>query len=194
MERLVTPDGERNVWFVGGDAECAVIDPAGDLVDLMRHCELRRLRAIVWTSLTPESVGNALVLADRTGAVTYLHRDDLVIWRQAEPERRPQSFVPRGLVLNIGGVRLESLHTPGITPGALCWHAPALAEVFTGQTLGSHAPTDSFGVELAARDRSTLMASIRVGLFTLPTRTVVHPGRGDDTRIGTQRWDRRFWG
>jgi hypothetical protein len=37
------------------------------------------------------------------------------------------------------------------------------------------------------------MASIRAGLFSLPSQTVVHPGRGGDTRIGTQRWDRRFW-
>jgi hypothetical protein len=36
--------------------------------------------------------------------------------------------------------------------------------------------------------------SIRVGLFSLPSQTVVHPGRGGDTRIGTQRWDRRFCG
>jgi hypothetical protein len=49
------------------------------------------------------------------------------------------------------------------------------------------------GADLPASDRSTLLASIRVGLFTLPSQTVVHPGRGDDTRIGTQRWDRRFW-
>jgi glyoxylase-like metal-dependent hydrolase (beta-lactamase superfamily II) len=194
VECLVTPDGERNVWFVGNDTECAVIDPAGDLTDLIRHCELRRLRAIVWTSLTPESVGKAISLADRTGAVTYLHRDDLVIWRQAEPERRPQSYVPRGLVLNIGGIRLESLHTPGITPGALCWYAPALCEVFTGETLGLYGPLDSCGGDLPARESLTLMASIRVGLFTLPSPTVVHPRRGGDTRIGTQRWDRRFWG
>ena len=191
MDCLVTPDGERNVWFVGDDAECVVIDPAGDLGDLMGHCELRRLRAIVWTSLAPESVENAVILADRTGAVTYLHTDDLVIWRQAEPERRPQSSVPRGLVLNIGGIRLRSVHTPGITPGALCWHAPSLAAVFTGETLDARG---AGGADLPAQDRSTLMASIRMGLFTLPSSTVVHPGQGADTRVGTQRWDRRFWG
>ena len=190
VERVVTPDGERNVWFVGDESECAVIDPAGALGDLFGHCELRRLRAILWTSLWPESVGTAMTLADRTGAVSYLHSDDLVIWREAEPERRPNSTVPRGLVLNIGGIRLESIATPGVTPGALCWYAPALSAVFTGQTLG----VDGWsGADLPASNRSTLMASIRVGLFSLPSQTVVHPGRGADTRIGTQRWDRRFW-
>lgn len=186
----VTSDGEHNVWFVGDDVECAVIDPAGALGDLLGRCDARRLRAILWTSLWPESVATAISLADHTGAVTYLHAADLVTWRQAEPERRPQSSVPRGLVLNIGGVRLESIRTPGITPGALSWYVPALSAVFTGETLGLHGLG---GADLPASDRSTLKASIRVGLFTLPSQTVVHPGRGDDTRIGTQRWDRRFW-
>jgi glyoxylase-like metal-dependent hydrolase (beta-lactamase superfamily II) len=190
VECLVTPDGERNVWFVGDDTECAVIDPAGALGDLFGHCELRRLRAILWTSLWPESVRTALILGDRTGAVTYLHTDDLVLWRRTEPERRPRSSVPRGLVLNIGGIRLESIPMPGVTPGGLCWYAPALSAVFTGPAFGA----DGWGgSDLPAPQRSALMASIRVGLFSLPTKTVVHPGRGPDTRIGTQRWDRRFW-
>jgi glyoxylase-like metal-dependent hydrolase (beta-lactamase superfamily II) len=190
VECVVTPDGQRNVWFVGDDAECAVIDPAGAVGVLLGRCDTRRLRAILWTNLWPESVGTAVVLADRTRAVTYLHTDDLVIWRQAEPERRPQCSVPRALVLNVGGIRLESISTPGITAGSLCWYAPALSAVFTGETLGLHGLG---GADLPVSDRSTLMASIRVGLFTLPSQTVVHPGRGGDTRIGTQRWDRRFW-
>jgi len=190
LERVVTPDGRRNVWFVGGAAECAVIDPAGAVGDLLGHCELRRLRAILWTNIWPESVGTAITLADMTGAVTYLHTDDLDIWRQAEPERRPRRDVPDGLVLNVGGMRLEAIHTPGSTPGGLCWHAPTLSAVFTGATLGPHGPG---GDDLSAPARSTLMGSIRAGLFALPSMTVVHPGRGNDTRIGTQRWDPQFW-
>jgi glyoxylase-like metal-dependent hydrolase (beta-lactamase superfamily II) len=187
---VVTADGERNVWFVGDGAECAVIDPAGPVGDLLGHCDDRRLKAILWTSLWPESVRTAISLADYTGAVTYLHTDDLAIWQQAEPERRPKHSVPDGLVLDIGGLRLGSIHTPGITPGALCWYAPSLSAVFTGETLG---PQGAGGGGLPAADRFALLASIRVGLFTLPSSTVVHPGRGGDTRIGTQRWDRRFW-
>jgi glyoxylase-like metal-dependent hydrolase (beta-lactamase superfamily II) len=190
VECVVTTDGARNVWFVGDDTECAVIDPAGALGDLLGRCDARRLRAILWTSLRPESVHTAISLADHTGAVTYLHTDDLVTWREAEPERRPQSSVPQGLVLNIGGVRLESIHTPGITPGAVSWYVPALSAVFTGETLGVHG---AGGAGLPLSTRSRLMASIRAGLFSLPSQTVVHPGRGVDTRIGTQRWDPRFW-
>jgi len=190
VECLVARDAERRTWFVGDDVECAVIDPAGSLGELLSRCDSRRLSAILWTSLWPGSVGNAVALADRTGAVTYLDADDLVIWRQAEPERRPQCLVPQGLALVVGGIRLESIHTPGITPGALCWYAPALSVVFTGPTLGADGPGET---NTSAADRSTLLASVRAGLFSLPTHTIVHPAQGDDTRIGTQRWDRRFW-
>lgn len=193
LERVVTPDGLRNVWFVGDEADCAVIDPSGDVGKLLGHCDGRRLRAILWTNVWPESVTVAISLADHTGADTYLHTDDLVIWMQAEPERLPQHSVPQGLVLDIGAIKLESIHTPGVTPGALCWHAPALSAVFTGETLGLDGPDGVDISDVSAPDRYSLLASIRAGLFTLPSETVVHPGHGPDTRIGTQRWDRRLW-
>ena len=193
LGRVVTPDGLRNVWFVGDDADCAVIDPAGDVNVLLAHCGARRLRTILWTSIWPESVAVAVSLADQSGAETYLHTDDLVIWKQAEPERLPQHSVPQGLVLDVGTIKLESIHTPGITPGALCWHAPALSAVFTGETLGVHGPDGVDVSDVSAPERLTLVASIRAGLFTLPSETTVHPAHGPDTRIGTQRWDHRLW-
>jgi len=196
LAQVLTADGQRNVWFVGDSTDCAVIDPAGSVGDLLGQCDARRLRAILWTTIWPESVALAISLADYTGAVTFLDTEDLALWRQAEPERRPQRDVPSGTVLDIGGLTLESIHTPGITPGGLCWYAPSLSCVFTGKTLGLHGPdtADVPGTpDVAASARLTLMASIRAGLFTLPSETVVHPGHGPDTRIGTQRWDRRFW-
>lgn len=193
LERVVAPDGLRNVWFVGDEADCAVIDPSGDVGKLLGHCDGRRLRAILWTNVWPESVTVAISLADHTGADTYLHTDDLVIWMQAEPERLPRHSVPQGLVLDIGAIKLESIHTPGVTPGAVCWHAPALSSVFTGETLGLDGPDGVDISDVSAPDRYSLLASIRTGLFTLPSETVVHPGHGPDTRIGTQRWDRRLW-
>ncbi len=196
FERVVTPHGRRNVWFVGDGADCVVIDPAGSVGDLLGRCDKQRLRAILWTNIWPDSVAVGLSLADFTGAETYLHSDDLDIWRQAEPERRPHHSLPLGLVLHVGAVRLESIHTPGITPGSMCWYAPSLSAVFTGATLGLGGVAGWRGPDCAdARmsDRSTLLASIRLGLFTLPSETTVHPGHGIDTRIGTQRLDGRFW-
>jgi glyoxylase-like metal-dependent hydrolase (beta-lactamase superfamily II) len=65
--------------------------------------------------------------------------------------------------------------------------------VFTGETLGLYGPDGVDVSDVSAPDRYSMLASIRAGLFTLSSETVVHPGHGPDTRIGTQRWDRRLW-
>ena len=72
LARVLTADGQRNVWFVGDSTDCAVIDPAGSVGDLLGQCDARRLRAILWTTVWPESVALAISLADYTGAVMYL--------------------------------------------------------------------------------------------------------------------------
>jgi len=76
------------------------------------------------------------------------------------------------------------LHTPGQAPGAVCFHAPDLGCVFTGDTLfqgGPGATGRSFS------DYDTIVASIRARLFALPADTVVHTGHGDDTTVGAER-------
>jgi hypothetical protein len=119
VEQVVSPaggQGERNVWFVGDDSACAVIDPAGALTDLAGHYERRRPSAILWTSLWPGSVATALTLADQSGAVTYLPSDELVIWRQAEPERRTAALSSAGPGAQYGQ------YQAGVDPHA--WHHP----------------------------------------------------------------------
>ena len=66
----------------------------------------------------------------------------------------------------------------------MCFHAPDLGCVFTGDTLfqgGPGATGRSFS------DADEIVASIRSRLFALPDETVVHTGHGDDTTIGAER-------
>jgi glyoxylase-like metal-dependent hydrolase (beta-lactamase superfamily II) len=89
-----------------------------------------------------------------------------------------------GFEVQVAGTTLRALHTPGHAPGAVCFHAPALGCVFTGDTLfqgGPGATGRSFS------DRPTLEASIRASLWGLPDDTVVHTGHGDDTTIGAEK-------
>ena len=86
--------------------------------------------------------------------------------------------------IEVAGTTLTVLHTPGHAPGAVCFYAPDLGCVFTGDTLfqgGPGATGRSFS------DRPTLEASIRAKLFALPDDTVVHTGHGEDTTIGAER-------
>jgi len=93
-------------------------------------------------------------------------------------------------VFEVGGVRLQTLHTPGHAPGACCFYAEDLGAVFTGDTLfhgGPGATGRSFS------DFGTIIDSIRARLLTLPPDTVVHTGHGDDTTVGAEAADLEAW-
>jgi glyoxylase-like metal-dependent hydrolase (beta-lactamase superfamily II) len=76
------------------------------------------------------------------------------------------------------------LHTPGHTPGGVCFYAEELATVFTGDTLfqgGPGATGRSFS------DRPLLLTSILDQLLGLPGQTIVKTGHGDDTTIADEK-------
>jgi glyoxylase-like metal-dependent hydrolase (beta-lactamase superfamily II) len=94
--------------------------------------------------------------------------------------------------LRVAGTELRALHTPGHSPGSVCWHAPELNAVFSGDTLFQGGPG---ATGRSYSDYDTIVASIRETLFALPAGTVVHTGHGPDTTIaaeaaGAANWSR----
>ncbi|MFR9727494.1 MBL fold metallo-hydrolase [Streptomyces sp. MS19] len=178
-----TWDVDNNVWIVGDDEEAYVIDPAHDAAAVEAALGGRTLRGILCTHAHDDHVGAAPALADRTGAPILLHPADLPLWRLTHPDRLPDGELADGQRLSAAGTELRVLHTPGHAPGAVCFHAPGLGTVFTGDTLfqgGPGATGRSFS------DFPTIVDSIRDKLLTLPPDTVVRTGHGDSTTIGAE--------
>jgi glyoxylase-like metal-dependent hydrolase (beta-lactamase superfamily II) len=193
IERLVTSgtfslDGEtfdvdNNVWIVGDDEEALIIDAAHDAKAILGALGHRRAVAIVCTHGHDDHIDAAPEVALRTGAPILLHPDDLPLWHMKHPALEPNTHLVDGQSIAVGGARLEVLHTPGHSPGAVCLHLPELGVVFSGDTLfqgGPGATGRSFS------DRPTILRSIRERLLTLPPETVVHTGHGPDTTIGEE--------
>jgi len=99
-------------------------------------------------------------------------------------------------VIEVGRLRLRTIHTPGHTPGSMCFrleHAPVL---FSGDTLFPGGPGNT-GFE--GGDFPTIITSIEDRLFRpLAPETLVLPGHGDATTIGDesphlQEWVDRGW-
>jgi len=171
---------DNNVWVVGDDEECIVIDAPHSVPEILKVVNGRTVTAIVLTHAHDDHVRVAPELSAETGAPLYLHPADEPLWRLVHPD------VPMPLPLTDGQQvgALTVLHTPGHSPGAVCLYAPDLGCVFTGDTLfygGPGATGRSFS------DYDTIVASIRAKLFTLPTATVVHTGHGRDTLIASER-------
>jgi glyoxylase-like metal-dependent hydrolase (beta-lactamase superfamily II) len=192
VERVVTSgvfelDGgswevDNNVWIVGDDSQCLVVDAAHDARAILAAVGDRRVVSIVCTHGHSDHVDAVGELVAATGATAHLHPDDRVLWDQTQPEP-PGGELTDGQVFTVGDVELAVLHTPGHAPGACCLYAPALGVLLSGDTLfrgGPGATGRSFS------DFPTIVESIRSRLLTLPAETVVLTGHGDPTTIGNE--------
>jgi glyoxylase-like metal-dependent hydrolase (beta-lactamase superfamily II) len=184
-----TWDVENNVWVVGDDTECVVIDAAHDGRPILRAVARRKVLAILLTHAHDDHISAVGEVADATSAPSYLHPADRVLWDALYPVT-PDGELADGDVFRVGDVDLHVLHTPGHAFGACCFYAPELGVVFTGDTLfagGPGATGRSFS------DFPTIVDSIRDKLLVLPPETVVHTGHGDDTTIGAEAPHLQEW-
>ncbi|WP_205314471.1 MBL fold metallo-hydrolase [Nocardioides houyundeii] len=175
---------DNNLWVLGDDAECVVIDAPHDVEAIMALVGERKVKAILCTHAHDDHVRAATELRQRVVAPILLHPDDRPLWELVHPDELWDVDLSDGQVIEVAGTALTVLHTPGHAPGAVCFWVPELGCVFTGDTLfqgGPGATGRSFS------DRATLEASIRSRLWELPDETVVHTGHGSDTTIGAER-------
>ena len=179
-----THEVENNVWVVGDDTECVVVDAPHDVEGILAVVGDRRVKAILCTHAHDDHVRVAPALRERVQAPIFLHPDDRPLWELTHDDELWDVDLADGDVIEVAGTALRVLHTPGHAPGGVCFYAEDLRCVFTGDTLfhgGPGATGRSFS------DRDVLVASIRAALLTLPDGTVVHTGHGEDTTVEGER-------
>ena len=179
-----TFDVDNNVWVVGDDDECVVIDAPHSVDGILAVAGTRTVTAIVCTHAHDDHVRVAPALRDRTGAPILLHPADRPLWDLTHPGLRWDADLADEQTIDVAGTTLRVLHTPGHAPGGVCLYAPGLGCVFTGDTLFNGGPG---ATGRSYSDLPTLEASIRARLFALPDETIVHTGHGEDTTIGAER-------
>ena len=175
-----TFDVDNNVWVIGDDLECMVIDAPHDVETILSVIAGRTVVAVACTHAHDDHVRFAPELAETTGAPILLHPADEPIWVLTHPHRRPTGTLADGQVITIAGSEIHVIHTPGHAPGACCFYSPQLGVLFSGDTLfagGPGATGRSFS------NFATLTDSIRDRLLVLPRDTVVHTGHGDSTTL-----------
>ncbi len=129
-----------------------------------------------------------------TGAPFLLHAEDVALARHAPesaarwlgylPERPPEPdhLLNHGDSVEVDGMRLKVLHTPGHTQGSVCYYTEGM--LFSGDTLFR----DSIGrTDLPGGNYDQEMDSILDRLLPLPDETIVLPGHMLETTIGAER-------
>jgi hydroxyacylglutathione hydrolase len=180
--------------------EAIVVDPGDEPERVLAALEAHGLncRAILNTHTHIDHVGGNEELRARTGAKLMLHEADLPLYDnlrvQAEwlgglmpaPIRAAvDEHVHHGDRVGAGSLAAEVLHTPGHTPGSLCFYVDGEEPLLlSGDTLfaGSIGRTDLWG-----GDYEQEIDSIRKRLLVLDDATKVIPGHGPATSIGRER-------
>jgi glyoxylase-like metal-dependent hydrolase (beta-lactamase superfamily II) len=180
IERSMDPQWLSNTYLVagadGGDA--FLVDAGGPVLPLLTAADERGLN-LTHVLLTHHHQDHVAELGD------VLER-----WPQAQVLAHPEERVPGttgdllpGQELEIGGVSVRALHTPGHTSGMLSLLAGG-TDVFTGDTLFRNSVG---GVRAPGHTTyDDLKRSIMDVLLTLPPETRIHPGHTDPTTVAAE--------
>ena len=203
VERLVTAgtfsldEGtlavENNVWIVGDDEKCVVIDPADDPTAVAEAVGGRAVAAVLLTLGDDDQTGSVQKVAELVRAPVYLHPEGTVLWERDGRTALVDRVINDGDTFVLGGVRLMVLHTPGHSPGSVCFHAPDLGArgmLFSGDTLVRGGPG---ATSHPCSDFPTIIESIRTRLLSLPQDTAVLPGHGRATTVGDEATHLQKW-
>ena len=190
IDKLTVGPFENNVFILRskGTGAATLLDAANEHELLLEVCKATGVRRVLTTH------GHF----DHIQAVTQMRDAGIDVGIAAEDATMLPGYdfvIPDNDVIEVGDLRLKTIHTPGHTPGSTCFLLQGHPIVFSGDTLFPGGPGNT---SFENADFDTIIESIDRRLFTLPAETLVLPGHGLDTTIGTERphldeWIARGW-
>ncbi|TVR05261.1 MAG: MBL fold metallo-hydrolase [Spirochaetaceae bacterium] len=205
VERIIVGPLFTNTYLVATSKKgCVIVDPGADVDLIAARLEAMNMKphAIVLTHGHLDHTAAAAELKRRFGGIPVcIHPNDANMLANASRREHLESF--RGLaeraeeavdrllrslpdpdILLEDGAEvpdsdLQVIHTPGHTPGSVCFYSEPRGALFSGDTLHLTAGTEG----LPGGDRAQLIASITDRIFPLPGETRLFPGHGPISSI-----------
>ena len=182
------------------NGEAVVVDGGDGVEEVMQRLQARGLHAtyLLHTHAHIDHIGDVGALRERAGGRALLHAADLPLYHSLQVQaawiglREAPRIVSLdgdlrdGDAISSAGFRIDVLHTPGHTPGSVCFAIghEGRTTILSGDTLfaGSIGRWDLGGTSM-----EDIVHSIRSKLLDYPDRTPVIPGHGPATSIGDER-------
>jgi hydroxyacylglutathione hydrolase len=188
-----------SVLACGDTKDAVIVDPGGEverIAEIVAHYDLT-VRAIIHTHAHLDHIYATRDVKEAHGGEIGLHKGDAFLydafaaqaamfgWR-VRPTVPVERWLEHGDKITLGKLELDVIHTPGHTPGSLCFElvAPGTGRfLFAGDTLFKR----SIGrTDLPGGDPALIEKSIRERLYTRELDTLVIPGHGDTTSLGDE--------
>jgi glyoxylase-like metal-dependent hydrolase (beta-lactamase superfamily II) len=191
IHKLVVGPMDNNVFVLRcketGDA--VLLDAANEHEKLLELCQRLNVRKVLETHGHWDHIQAVPAVRDAGYEVGVTSQDSAML--------PSYDFVLEDeSVIEVGRLRLHTIHTPGHTPGSMCFRVEGSPVLFSGDTLFPGGPGNT---TFEGGDFPTIMRSLEDRLFAkVPDDHIVMPGHGDDTTIGTERphlqeWADRGW-
>lgn len=175
-----------------GGGPGVLVDPGGEIDRVMLTADQlgARIEGILITHGHIDHIGGLNEAIDATAAPVWLHPDDLWLYEKplfgmpavGAPDNA--THLADGDALDIAGIRFKVLHTPGHSPGHVCFLLDDAPVLIGGDLIfmGSIGRTD-----LPRGDFRQLIESVRDKIWVLPDDTKIYPGHGPTTTIGFEK-------
>ncbi len=190
ITRVVVGPIANNVFVVRcrETGEAALLDAANEHDRLLELCRRLGVRQVLETHGHWDHIQAVPAVRD-AGYMVGVAAEDAAMLPAYDFVLEDDAVIP------VGRLRLHTIHTPGHTPGSTCFSIDGSRVLFSGDTLFPGGPG---ATRWAYSDFPAIIRSIDRLFSTLPPDTLVLPGNGADTTIGTERphlqeWADRGW-
>jgi hydroxyacylglutathione hydrolase len=153
-----------------------------------------QIEAILLTHSHWDHIAEAALLKEKLQAPVFIHEEDAENLINPGSDKLPLLFPVKGTqpdvflqdkqIITVGELKIEVIHTPGHTPGGVCFYLAEQNTLFSGDTLFC----GTIGNLSFPTARPELMWMSLKKLAQLPKDTKVYPGHGDPTLIGDESW------
>lgn len=192
VHKVVVGSYDNNVFVIKcrQTGESVLIDAANEHERLLELCQRLDVRRVLETHGHFDHIGAVPQIREAGYEVGVTALDAPML-----KDVGYDVFIDDAEVIEIGRLRLHAIHNPGHTLGSISFAVEGTPLLFTGDTLFPGGPG---ATKFPGGDFPTIIQSIEDKLFTFPDETIVLPGHGLDTTIGTERphlqeWIDRGW-
>jgi glyoxylase-like metal-dependent hydrolase (beta-lactamase superfamily II) len=186
IHRLVVGSFENNVFVLRcrETGESVLIDAANEHEKLLELCQKLNVQRVLETHGHWDHIQAVPAMREAGYKVAVASADAPML-----KDVGYDVFLDDAEVIEVGRLRLHAIHNPGHTPGSISFRVEGAPVLFPGGPGNTKFEGGSF---------ETIVDSLDNKLFTLPAETIVMPGHGLDTTIGTERphlaeWVERGW-